>query len=128
MIQEVIDIVHLQKEFEEKYVLRMRKSMEQMWDKRGGAFYDPKEKQMYEDTRIKTEFLEDMMTAFKSMTNYVAVCTNLMEKLATGADKYRLIKDGEFRTSLLPEQGKFLADIIVQNKKILNSKSEDYKL
>ena len=123
-VSELVDMLNI---FEKEYVFKVLERRDAMWDKRRGVFNDPKEAAIYEDTRLKGEFLVHLHGSMKQLISCVAISTEAMEDYANTIDSMQMIENNNFREQLFTEQRTEMMRLTDKFKKILDFNTGTYK-
>lgn len=113
--------------FKSDYVNKMLEKRDQMWHARKGQLKDDREAAMYEDVRIKSEFLESLYNRIQVLMRIMAVDSHYMEKYLKVIDDMKIAENGKFRESLFAEQRKELEQITDTIRKIYDYNTTVYE-
>ena len=107
MIDELIELSGFVEQFEELFILPMRKEIEKMDEHK--LFLEPQEQQKRDDMIKRIDFMESFAISIKTTQELAAMGRILALDFIEGVETLKLKKsDGNFRPTLLPQQTDFL--------------------
>jgi len=117
---EIINAVNYLNEFEEKYYEPIKKEFEKI--NAHADFLETKQQQRFEKLKDQELFLSGMIKNFRCLVELSITDELWKENYLEESDKLMLIKDGKFRSSLVPAQTEFLLSHYNKLKGDLNEK------
>jgi hypothetical protein len=117
---EIINAVNYLNEFEEKYYQPIKKEFEKI--NAHAEFLETKQQQRFDKIKDQELFLSGMIKNFRCLVELSITDELWKENYLQEADKLMLIKDGKFRSSLVPAQTEFLLSHYNKLKGDLNEK------
>lgn len=126
-LKKVLELQDLLEEFKRDYIDKILERRDQMWHHRKGDFKDAKEASMYDEMRIKGEFLMGLYHGMKSLAVCVALSSNSMEEYLKVVKEMQLMPNGKFRESLFTEQRTELERVTNKIEKIYAYNTDTYK-
>lgn len=125
-LKEVLIFQDTLEEFKRDYIDKILERRDQMWHHRKGDFKDAKEASMYDEMRIKGEFLMGLYNGMKALCSCVALSSDAMEDYLKVIKDYQMMPNGRFRESLFTEQRTEMERVTNKIEKIFNYNSDTY--
>jgi hypothetical protein len=104
--EEIINAVNYLNEFEAKYYEPIKKEYDKL--NAHADFLEPKQQLKYDKLKEQEMFLSGMVKNLRCLVELSITDEISKEKYLEEADRLQLIKDGKFRSSLVPAQTEFL--------------------